>query len=373
MSRIQELKNHNPHWSKNLIDYIEIIFKGSKSKYVELFVNLLKNWIKNGRYNFQEWREELVEFGIDRSIVDSFNDLELIYFSRCTQSFIPKHELEKFKEFINLNEKSLIDNKDITTIKSFNEVNDLVSLAEIKNWSKELESQIIVELDNPETGWLLVRPLTYEASKKYGSSTKWCTTEKHNSNYFYQYYKNILVYCINRKTGYKIAMNHNVYDNETSFWNATDQRVDSLLTELDSECRLKLVELINKGVSNYELTPEEFRKLEESELTEREDYTVPVVELVRPQVRMVENDLVVRGNGITTTGDNVININPPTRTNGNNVITVNPPNGIRVYERPANINLTYDLDTILPQMDISDWVKDIASDLPNNTEPQNNE
>ena len=335
MSRIQELKNHNPQWTKNLIDYIEIILKGSKSKYVELFVNLLKNLIKDGRYNFQEWREELVEFGIDRSIVDSFNDLEVLYFSRCIQNTIPKHEFETFKEFINLNEKSLIDNKDITTIKSFNEINELVSLAEIKNWSKELESQIIIELDNPETGWLLLRPLTYEASKKYGSATKWCTTEKHNSNYFYRYYKNILVYCINRKTGYKVAMNHVVYDNETSFWNATDHRVDSLLTELDSECRLKLVQLINKGVSNYELTPEEYRNLEESDL--KEDY--PAGEFIPTQVRVVENDLVFRGNGIglTTTGDNII--------------TLNPTNGL-IYN-PESTTLSFD---------VSDWVKQLSGE-----------
>lgn len=194
-------------------------------------------------------------------------------------------------------------------------------------------------MDNPETGWFLVRPLTYEASKKYGSSTKWCTTEKHNSNYFYRYYKNILVYCINRKTGYKVAMNHIVYDNETSFWNATDQRVDSLLTELDSECRLKLVELINKGITNYNLTPEEYRNLEESELKEESH---PTVELFSPQVRMVENDLVVIGNGIgiTTTGDNII--------------TLNAPNGL-IYN-PESITLS------LPQLDISDWVKQLSGE-----------
>jgi hypothetical protein len=335
MSRIQELKNHNPQWTKNLIDYIEIVLKDSKTKYVELFVNLLKNRIKSETYQFLEWREELVEFGIERSIVDSFNDLELMYFSRCIQNFIPRHELDTFKQFINLNEKSLIDNKDITTIKSFNELNELVSLADIKNWSKELESQVIIELDNPETGWLLLRPLTFEASKKYGSATKWCTTEKHNSNYFYRYYKNILVYCINRKTGYKVAMNHIVYDNETSFWNATDQRVDSLLTELDTECRLKLVELINKGITNYDLTPEEYRRLEESEL--KEEY--PVVEFLPTQVRMAENDLVVRGDGlgITTTGDNII--------------TLNAPNGLMF--NPESVTLSYD---------VSDWVKELSGE-----------
>ena len=358
MSRLNELKKHNPQWTKNFIDYVDIILGDTKPKYTELFINLMKQYVKqDSKYNFDEWRAELIAEGYDKSIVDSLSDLELIYFSRVIQNMIPKHEFETYKQFIDLNERNFIENKDITSIKSFKQLNELVSLAEIKSWEKESQSQVIVELDNPETGWLLVRPLTYEASKKYGSSTKWCTTEKYNSNYFYRYYKNILVYCINRKTGYKVAMNHVVFDNETSFWSATDQRVDSLLTELDAECKQKLVELINKGVSNYELTPEEFRKLEESELKE-EDYSIPVVDF-RPRLRTVENDLVVRGDGLTltTTVDNVININPP--------------NGIRVYERPTNVNLTYDL--ILPQMDISPWVKDIASDLPNNTEPQNNE
>ena len=130
-------------------------------------------------------------------------------------------------------------------------------------------------------------------------------------------------------------MNHVVYDNETSFWNATDQRVDSLLTELDSECRLKLVELINKGITNHNLTPEEYRNLEESEL--KEDY--PVVELFRPQVRMVENDLVFRGNGIglTTTGDNII--------------TLNPANGL-IYN-PESTTLSFD---------VSDWVKELSGE-----------
>ena len=355
MSRLNELKKHNPQWTKNFIDYVDIILGDTKPKYTELFINLMKQYIKqDSKYNFDEWRAELIAEGYDKSIVDSFNDLELIYFSRVIQNMIPKHEFETYKQFIDLNERNFIENKDITSIKSFKQLNELVSLAEIKSWEKDSQSQIIVELDNPETGWLLIRPLTYEASKKYGSSTKWCTTEKYNSNYFYRYYKNILVYCINRKTGYKVAMNHVVFDNETSFWSATDQRVDSLLTELDAECKQKLVELINKGVSNYELTPEEFRKLEESELRE-EDYPIPVVDF-RPRLRTVENDLVVRGDNLTLT------------TTGDNVITVNPPNGIRVYERPANVNLTYDLDTILPQMDISDWVKDISS----NMDSQNN-
>jgi hypothetical protein len=130
-------------------------------------------------------------------------------------------------------------------------------------------------------------------------------------------------------------MNHIVYDNETSFWNATDQRVDSLLTELDSECRLKLVELINKGITNYDLTPEEYRNLEESVL--KEDY--PAIELFRPQVQMGENGFVVIGDnlGITTTGDNII--------------TLNAPNG-----------LTYNPESVTLSYDVSDWVKQLSEE-----------
>jgi hypothetical protein len=322
MSRIQELKKHNPHWSRSLIDYIEVILMGAKTKYTELFVNLLKQHVKTTYFDFNGWRDELIEFGIDKSIVDNINDFELIYFSRCIQNLIPKHDLTTFKSFIEFNEKNLIGNKDITTIKTFSEVNDLVSLAEMRDWDKELESQVIIELDNAETGWLLLRPLTFESSKKYGSATKWCTTERNSPNYFYRYYKNILVYCINRKTGYKVAMHHIVNENETSFWNSTDQRIDSLLTDLDMECKTKLVELIKEGKSNYELTPEEYRKLEDKyEL--KETYSEQLPMYILP---VIENDLVVRGEGIslTTTGDNVISING----NGAATLTYNYPDWI---------------------------------------------
>jgi hypothetical protein len=54
---------------------------------------------------------------------------------------------------------------------------------------------------------------------------------------------------------------------------------------------------------------------------------------------MVENDLVVRGNGIgiTTTGDNII--------------TLNAPNGL-IYN-PESVTLSYD---------VSDWVKQLSEE-----------
>ena len=79
-----------------------------------------------------------------------------------------------------------------------------LSLADIKSELKGLENETIKVYEDDV--WLLVRPLSYLSSKKYGSNTKWCTTTESNSEYFIKYSsKGVLIYCINKKTGYKVA------------------------------------------------------------------------------------------------------------------------------------------------------------------------
>jgi hypothetical protein len=75
---------------------------------------------------------------------------------------------------------------------------------------------------------------------KYGSSTRWCTASKNNPYQFFNYTENgMLIYCINKSTGYKLAIhaykNHYGGSGEISFWNSKDDRIDSLMTELDFE------------------------------------------------------------------------------------------------------------------------------------------
>jgi hypothetical protein len=62
-----------------------------------------------------------------------------------------------------------------------------MSIAEMKAEEKDLENQVLKIYDNDE--WLLLRPLTFNASKKYGANTKWCTTTEHNNEYFHKYTK----------------------------------------------------------------------------------------------------------------------------------------------------------------------------------------
>jgi hypothetical protein len=133
---------------------------------------------------------------------------------------------------------------------------------------KEMEKQVKVVFENDE--WLLVRPLTYLSSKKYGSNTKWCTTTESNPEYFLKYSKKgVLIYCINKMTGYKVASFYSLdkHDPEFSFWNQKDSRIDSLETELTDDLR-KIIfeESKGKGAKTNRFL------LSDEERTKEEDY-----------------------------------------------------------------------------------------------------
>jgi len=133
--------------------------------------------------------------------------------------------------------------RDWSRYSSFDEIINSLSVAEMVSDHKELEKQVKILFDTEE--WLLVRPLTYLSSKKYGSNTKWCTTTENNPEYFLKYTtKGVLIYCINKLTGYKVASFYSLDKNdpEFSFWNQKDNRVDSLDTELTDELRKIILE-----------------------------------------------------------------------------------------------------------------------------------
>jgi hypothetical protein len=147
-----------------------------------------------------------------------------------------------------------------------------LNLAEMKVDAKQLEGEIVKVYEDDE--WLLLRPLTYSSSKKYGSNTKWCTTQESNSEYFIKYSsKGVLIYCMNKKTGYKVASfcSLDKNDPEFSFWNQKDTRIDSLQSELTEEL-LKIIRevcLDPKAKTNRYLLSDDQRVKEEKLLGTR--------------------------------------------------------------------------------------------------------
>jgi hypothetical protein len=238
MSKIKELKT-NPDNSLNLVTVLELFSPEGKSKYTDLLLKLMKG-TPNLKEHTKEIKETLTnEFTfISIEKLNGFSEIQLMLLYKFVDSFFNVQDLVNFKKFCDYNERCLIDQNDLSRYKKFEDIVNAVSIADMKVETKDMENQIIKVYEDDE--WLLLRPLTYLASKKYGSNTKWCTTQSNNSEYFIKYSsKGVLIYCINKKTGYKVASFYSLdkNDQEFSFWNQKDTRVDSLQTELNDELR----------------------------------------------------------------------------------------------------------------------------------------
>jgi hypothetical protein len=226
-------------------------------------------------------------------------------------------ELETMLDFMDSYEKNQINNVDINKLKDFQEIEKIVNLISVKNLGKEYSKQVSVELETEK--WLVVRPLTYEASLKYGASTRWCTAAKHNPNQFFRYTENgVLIYCINRDTGVKTAFHcwidsHSKKPYDISFWNSGDDRIDSLLSDLDGEAMdvLKKIIISSDVKSNKEIGGEFWSKSYENNLEEEikisDDRPTRLEEVhygeVAMEIRELENELVSR---VSTWGEATI-------------------------------------------------------------------
>ena len=260
MSKIDELKKQHPYYDRSFIDVLSYVFE--KPKYVEMAIKLFKNktaditaeWLKMVKHDLVD------AYCIPQEKIDNIhqNELEMMF---CFYNVLvgSKHA-ELLTNFVDYNERKLINQSDVTTYKNFDEMENQVSLAELKLVSKELQAQTEVLYDSDE--WLVLKPLSFEASLKYGATTKWCTAMKHDPDYFSRYSRRgILIYCINRSTGNKVAAFKNLntdYEYETSFWDVKDIRIDSMEANLPSHI-LDIIkyQFSNVTTTNWELMSDE--------------------------------------------------------------------------------------------------------------------
>jgi len=264
MSKIKELKSNNEN-NLNLIDVIELFGFEKKSKYTETLLRLMKN-TKSLKEHVEEIKTVLIKNFpfIEKSDLDKFNDIQLLLVYRFIDSFLIYEDGE----------------------------------------------------------WLLLRPLTHYASMKYGSNTKWCTTTENSPEYFHKYTKRgVLIYCINKKTGYKVASFYSLDKNEPefSYWNQKDTRIDST----ESELTLELIGFIREYVktpkvkTNHFMLDDETRKIEEGggfrksrthQLTRRiqdavrreEDVTQDIPEPIEEEQTTLDRMQLISGTSTTT-------------------------------------------------------------------------
>ena len=287
MGKIDELKKQNPNFIINIIDIINDIY--GKSKYTEMVINLIKNKYnkRNNDNNYSDIYRELVrEFNVSPDKLITKNYFDLINMIKVLNEYVGYNESKTIEKFIELNEKNLITQKDLTTYKTIEELELQISLSDLKIVDKELEKQVLKLMETDE--WLVLKPLSYQSSVKYGSGTKWCTASKNESDYYFRYSKRgILIYCINKKTGDKVAGFKNLdlsYEKETSFWTIIDLRTDSIDCDLPEDVmNIFKEEFKNTKKTNWELLSDDERNrqltLQENLYTKYNTEEQPVSEL----------------------------------------------------------------------------------------------
>jgi hypothetical protein len=159
-----------------------------------------------------EIHETLLGKGI---ATDGLTENELFYL-HFIMDYFNDDSYFTIKDFMYYMEKNQIENKDVTSYSTIDDLRSAITLASVKELTKELESQVVKEYEDDK--WLVVRPLTFQSSSKYGATTRWCTTYQKDKQYFQKYWQyGILVYFINKVTGYKFAGYKSLSNGENVF------------------------------------------------------------------------------------------------------------------------------------------------------------
>ena len=289
MSRLDELKKQYPHLNISLFDLMTRLDTSKSYKYLPLFCKIFaKKFDPKFQYHKDDYTKGIMEIHsslISKSISTDNTTDSMLYFLHTITDFFPNETFITLKDFMYYMENGKIQNKDVTSYDNIDEIRAAVSLASIKELDEEMSNQVIKEYED-ET-WVAVRPLTFSASARYGASTRWCTTYQKEKQYFERYWRQgVLVYFINKKTGYKFAMFKSLVEKDLSFWNAEDSRVDFLSLDIDEYLYPLVKRITQSEMSNKNLCSDEIQEQVHTECIE--NYEIKQEVLLEPLIGGLE-------------------------------------------------------------------------------------
>lgn len=272
------LKEQHPWTNVNYIDYLSFLDPSKTNKFLPFMVKELKRSIEERNERNREdikyiVREIAQQFRIDETVLiekdyDTLNRIQGIL------AMFGSDKVNILRDFHEHLENNRIEKNDISQYKSFDEIREQVKIASFKQAQKELRgaTHIVYEDEN----YLMIKPLTFLSSTKYGASTKWCTTMENNKEYFYNYsYNGILIYIFNKLNNVKVATHIRLqekgrYDNPIKFYNEQDVETDSYVLGLPKNVMEKLMEEHRKSITNENFIKENYPKIYESEWKNRD-------------------------------------------------------------------------------------------------------
>jgi len=229
MAKIKEIIEMAPASFKiSLLDVLMAMDMSKTKKYVPLMLKVIQN--KNDENNSnrvdEDFNAEIQDYYGVSNLPETI-DPKVAY---MLLQMIGSDTTKDLMNFMDSFEKGFFKGVDITTITTKKELNRLNGLTALKKIGKELAKQVQKDFEDEE--WLIVRPFTYESSVRYGYGSKWCTSMEKSAEQFFRYSNNgTLIYCLNKKTGDKVAAYYEIGEG-ISFWSAEDNRIDSMFSNL---------------------------------------------------------------------------------------------------------------------------------------------
>ena len=262
MSRIKDLKEKYPVLGMSVADVLEMLDPTEKNKYLPMMGKVINNHIDSRaqRDSLATFQEMMTSYKFPEAIVKETPHTHLYFIYSIISDLIGSSNPEILVNFMELNERGLIIDNDLQNYKTIDELQDAISLAQLKLVDKEMASQIIRVFE--DDNWIVLRPLTFAASCKYGAATKWCTPATSEPQHFHRYWsRGCLIYILNKQTGYKVATQKYYDDSDRStLWNAADREVNWADVDVPGYVFEKVRDEINKNISNRDLCDTELKE-----------------------------------------------------------------------------------------------------------------
>ena len=262
--KLKILKENNKDYNLSILDFLRILDPSKTGKFLRILLNELKFYDKSiAVVQGNVWQlSNQVEVlkGINEDMVNQLID--------CLGGVDVINDMEKFEV---LCDENLIEVRDVQEYKSLGEISLAVIDAEEKRKDKNSSPQKEIVFGHPD--YLILKPLNEFASKKYGASTKWCTSSR-DPKTFYQYSKKgVLIYILPKNDNSKWAVYYDMELKELSWWNTKDILTDGYLVDLPEKLKKDIL-----GYILNETNPNSYYFTEKTLLSSKEVLSVDVTE-----------------------------------------------------------------------------------------------
>ena len=323
---LKHLKEQNIDLNINLIDILSHFDPTKTKKLTPFLLRVFRKRFEDLVDDF--WRVGNEETNFTNQKFKELNGIEKTLTIWFINNYIGAENIDKLPIFADYLDKGLVDNKDISTYKSMNDMISEIAKASTKEMLKKSKKDIMIVYEDNE--WLFFKPLTHEAAITYGYGTKWCTSMKSDPEYFYRYSnEGVLIYTINKKTNNKFGI-HSNRETKIGIYDEVDNHVDSFETGINHDLLKKLFGWldVNTNHTNYELFSLDEKMKSQKFYGNKLSYEMPMTEPTEgPILEETQDNFTLPG------GINIHRFTPP---------RLVPRPIVRISDFPTTINTDFD-------------------------------